>query len=515
MYLYDEVGYLAGANVLSGNGDAWTLCGSSYSVGYSAVLAPLWWLPVSPLTTYQIAAYMSAALGAAVMWPATALARRFGVTGFASLAIGALVTLVPARALMDNYVIAENPLTLLIVIAAVLAWRIAERNMARDYWLFGAVLGLAAVVHARAIPLVGVAMAWLAVRWLVRKTSAPVALGSAALAGALALVGLWGQREMGARVFAADDRVSDLVGSVTPAGWGEVVLGQGFSQVVSWSLFTALGLLACLARARHTFRSRGHRALANPWWWLGAGVIAQALFFVYVLAASADLHTRLDIPVFGRYLDPFVVPLAVLGAATLWRRRRSHMVTVAMVVSTVTVVAYAIVVLPRVPADATWIPFAVPGLWTFLDPLSGDDTPALTVAAVVAIAGCLSLWLLARWPRVWLTCALVIATGVTLWADAARVDPFEASVRAPSTIVDIAQANPDRRILIIADLLPCAERNKLQFELADRALLSDGSEARAGDYVLGPTAWPDAENKGWIPLPLSMWQEARIWVVQP
>jgi len=514
MYLYDEVGYLAGANVLSGSGDTWSLCGSSYAVGYSAILAPLWWLPVSPLVTYQIAAYISAALGAAVMWPASALARRYGVTGFAALAIGALVTLVPARALMDNYVIAENPLTLLIVTGALLAWRIAERNVARDYWLFGAVLGLAAVVHARAIPLVGVAMAWLVVRWLVHKSSTLVTLGSAALAGVLALLGLWGQREMGARVFATDDRVSDLVGSVTPAGVGEVVLGQGFSQVVSWSLFTALGLLACLARARHTFRSRGHRALANPWWWLGAGVIAQALFFVYVLAASVDLHTRLDIPVFGRYLDPFVVPMAVLGAATLWRRR-SRMVTVAMVASIAIVVTYAAIVVPRVHLEAKWIPFAVPGLWPFLDPLSGDDRPALLVAAAAAAVGCVALWVLARWPRVWLASVLGVATAVTLWADAVRVDPFEAPVRAASTVVTIAESNPDHPLALVADLLSCADRNKLQFELAGRAQVVLSDEVLGTDYVLGPANWPEAEEQGWVPFPYSMWQNSRIWVVEP
>src|SRR6187455_238284 len=38
MYVYDEVGYLAGANVFSGNGIDWSLCGSSYSVGYSVLL---------------------------------------------------------------------------------------------------------------------------------------------------------------------------------------------------------------------------------------------------------------------------------------------------------------------------------------------------------------------------------------------------------------------------------------------------------------------------------------------
>lgn len=511
MYLFDEVGYLASANVIAGNGLDWSLCGSSYSVGYSAALAPLWWLPIAPVELYQIAAYLSAAIGAAVMWPASALARRFGATRGIALAIGALVSLVPARALLDNYVIAENPLTLLVVGSAVLAWRIAEEGRLRDAVAFGVTTGLAAAVHARAIPLVVVAVVWVLVRWAVRASSARAAAATAVPAIVLSVAGFVAQQAMGSTIFTSDDRVGDLVGGVTPVGIAEVVLGQGFTQVVSWSLLTVLGILACAAYARRAVRSHGRLGLASAWWWLGAMAVAQAAFFVAVLAASSDLGTRFDVPLFGRYLDPFVVPVAVLGATTLWTRASRRLTTIALIVSIAALAGYGGLVLPRISPDAKWIPFAVPGLEPFLSPTAGDDRLGLAIAGAVALVGCVLLWLARRWAKVGIAAALLVATTVTLMTDAVRVDPFESEVRARSTLAGYIAANPGQPVTFAADLLPCVDRNKLQFELADVATVVPANGDYGDGLVVGPGDWPAAEAEGRIRIPLTRWQSSAVW----
>ena len=511
MYLFDEVGYLAGANVIAGQGFDWALCGSSYSVGYSAALAPLWWLPIEPVALYQIAAYVSAAIGAAVMWPASALARRFGATRGIALAIGALVSLVPARALLDNYVIAENPLTLLVVCSAVLAWRIADEDRLRDAVAFGVTTGLAAAVHARAIPLVAVAVLWMVARWVVRASSARAAAATAIPAILLSVGGYVAQSAMGSTIFTTDDRVGDLVGGVTPAGIAKVILGQGFTQVVSWSLLTVLGILACAMYARRSVRTDGRLGLASAWWWLGTMAVAQAGFFVVVLAASSDLGTRFDIPLFGRYLDPFVVPLAVLGATTLWTQASRRLSAIALFVSIAALAGYGALVLPRVSPEARWIPFAVPGLEPFLSPTTGDDRFGLAVAGAVALVGCVLLWLSRRWARVGLTAALLVAATVTLMTDAVRVDPFEGSVRATSTIASFVSANPEQSVTFAADLVPCADRNKLQFELADAAVIVPTGGDYGEGFVVGPATWPEAEAEGRIRVPLTMWESSAVW----
>ena len=244
---------------------------------------------------------------------------------------------------------------------------------------------------------------------------------------------------MGAQIFADDSRVGDLVGHVSLDRIGEVMLGPGVHASRFVVLLTVLGLLACASKARADGRKAGAQGLASAWWWLGGMFVAQAAFFVWVLASSADFGTRFDIPIFGRYLDPFAVPIAVLGATTLWVGVRKRLVNVALVASVVAVVAFGALVLPRLPLDGVWIPFAIPGLAPFMSLTTGDDRPALAVAGLVAIAGCVLLWLSRGKAKIGLAVTLAVVTLVTVGTDALRVDPQEEGVRASSTIVALRE----------------------------------------------------------------------------
>ena len=511
MYVYDEIGYVAAGNVLAGHDFAWSLCGSSYAVGYSVLLTPLWWLPVAPLTVYQIAVFMSAALGALAIWPATALAKRFGAKGGVALAIGALVTLVPSRALIDNYVLAENPLTLLVLCTALSAFRLAADGRRLDAVLLGLSAGLATAVHARALPLAAITIAWLVVRAILKRTRWPDAGLGGATALALAVGGVLAQSAMGGRIFAEDDRLGNLVGHLNLVRVGEVIVGQAFIQVVSWAILTVLGLLAVANNARRAIRRASPGGLASAWWWFGAMLAAQATFFVWVLAGSAEFATRFDIPIFGRYLDPFVVPLAILGATTLWVKRSRRLANVALVAAGVAVVAYCGLLLPRIPSDALWIRFAVPGLMPFMRLEDTFHWGSLATAAAVSLVASLLLWASVRRARLGLIAAVVVAAGITTATDVFRIDPFEGEARAQTIVSPTVLALPEYNTTMAADLLPCLERNKLQMELAGHVdvVLSGGDYG--DELVIGPTEWPAARAAGLKPVRLSAWLGAQLW----
>ena len=512
MYVFDEIGYLANANVIAGHGADWSLCGSSYAVGYSAILAPLWWLPITAVGIYQIAVFISAAFGVLAIWPATLLARRFGAGPNVSIAIGALVALIPTRSLMSNYVLAENPLTVLVLCATISALRVAKNGRRIDHILLGIVAGLAASVHARALPLVAVTVAWLVVRAVLKRSSWTNAILAVVPAIALSVASLWAQAVIGGQVFADNTRVDDLVGHLNLVRILEVVLGQAFMQVVSWALLTVLGLIACVSAARADVRRTGIEGVASAWWWLGGMVLAQAGFVVWVLASSAEYARRFDTPVFGRYLDPFVVPIAVLGATTLWVRANARLANAALVTSIVAVLGYGLLVLPRVPLDGIWIPFAVPGLVPFLDVLSIDDRPGLGVAGLVGLACAALLWLSQGRARVGLAAALIVASTVALGADWLRVDPLEEGSRAESVTGAFVLANPQVPATFAADVLPCLERNKIQFETAGHVTIVPFGGDYGTGIVVGPKDFPLIRWYGFERQLFTTFEDAAAWV---
>jgi hypothetical protein len=511
MYVYNEVGYMASANVLSGHDMAWSLCGASQGVAYPLVLAPLWWLPIGPLSVYQLAVYVSAALGALAIWPATALARRFGAKGGVALGVGALVTLVPARALMDNYVLSENPLTLLVLCVAVLAFRVAKSAGRFDTALLGLAAGAAVSVDSRALPLAVVTVAWVFARGILKRTTWPDAAAGIVAALALSLGGLLAQGAMGARLFALGAPMGDLVGHLNAVRLVEVVLGQAFVQVVSWTIFTALGLFAALNKSRHAARKAGVAGVAAAWWWLTAMIVAQGVYFVWTLAGSAEYGSRFDVPILGRYLDPFVVPLAVLGAVTLWRRVSTRLSVAALAACFAVVIAFSAVAVPRVGADSGWERLSVPGLLPFMDLNAGFQPVAILVAGGAALVACLLLWVFRRHDWSSLVLAVCVAAAASCAADFLRVDPFEEATRAQTIISPMISANPQYEATIAADLLPCYERDKLQLELAGIAtVIPEGGEYGDG-LVVGPADWPYAKTAGLREVTFSQWEGARLW----
>lgn len=513
MYLFDEVGYLAGANVIAGEGGEWSLCGSSYAVGYSAALAPLWWLPISNLAVYQIAVVVSALIGAAVMWPSTLLARHLGASQWQALLIGALVTVVPARALLDNYVIAENPLTLVVVTASLYALRLSTHSNASRHVAFGVLVGLAAAFHARAYPLAVIATLWICVRMWRRASRWSHALGAIVPIAILGGTGYIGMKVIGAQLFPNDSRTDDLFAGTSIARLLEVVSGQLFTQVVSWSLLGILGALAVVRHMRSTWRIRRLDLLTDGFTYVAASVLAMGGATVLLLASSAEYGVRIDLPVFGRYLDPFLVPLVIIGLASYCARHQRRVTTIAAGTAVVAVLLFVAAVLPRVNPEGTWIPFAVPGLLPVLDPEAGDDRPYLLLACLAAIGSCAFMWAARRRPNIALWTAVAMMATVTLVTDASNVDPFEEGVRARSPLYGYVGGIENVDVTFAADQVGCTARNKLQLELAGRIDVVEVGGDYGRQLVIGPAPeWRYLEDAGYERVPFTMWNSAAVWV---
>src|SRR5690606_2438384 len=103
--------------------------------------------------------------------------RHLGATPTQALVAGALVTLPATRALMSNYVLAENLLTFLVVCTAWAAFALAARPHWRAALALGLTVGAMIVVHQRALPLAAVTALWTV--WVLRRhwRTLPVALG--------------------------------------------------------------------------------------------------------------------------------------------------------------------------------------------------------------------------------------------------------------------------------------------------------------------------------------------------
>lgn len=513
IYLTDEVGYLAGAELLGRGDTAWALCGSSYSVGLSVPLAALWWLPLSPVMIYQVAVMANALLGAAVMWPATVLGRSLGASRNLSLVIAALVTLVPTRALTSNYVIAENLLTFALVWGVVFALRLERANTLKSHAVFGATVGAAVMIHSRAIPLATVAVLWLLVRAWQRRSTWNHALCAIAPLVSFSVAGYLAQNAVGATLFAQDDRVGDLL---LGRDWADVLpalVGQAFTQVAAWSLLSLLGYLAIGARLRQSFKRDRAGAWSSAWAWWAIATGVEFLFIVFVIVGNADFEFRIDMPLYSRYMDAFIVPVAVLAGTMLWRRSNERLVRIALLGSALAIGLYAAVLWPTITADSAWIPLATPGLVPYLDPYAGDRSDAMLVAMASALAMSCLLYFLRRQPRLTLSLAVVAALLASVVSDALRLGPFEGNVRAQSIISSTLEGtNADAHNTSFSYTgLGCAERNKLQFELASIARIA-GPEDQIGPVIaVGPAEWALLDGTDFERVLFTVWEGSAIW----
>ncbi len=464
VFYNDEMGALGPSMLLARPTTQWTLIGSGFMPGIAILITPLWWFTADPQTVYRLASAVQVLLSLATLVPLAHLARRFGAAPRASWLLAAVVMVAPARAINANYVWSETLLFLLVVWAWEFLWRLRP-DAPRTALALGALAGATFVAHGRALPFAAVVVC--GGLWMVRRslTSAVALLvGAGATAGAGWLLFVFTQDEM----YAVSNRVGNTLESVaglSPASYVVAIVGLSWYQLAAWAGLTFVGAVIALRMARSE-RWRGPAAVVC------ASALVSFLASPAIVARSEGLLERIDAHFYGRYLDPFVAGLAVIGLARLTRALTWRASAVVAGASVASAALFVVLVAPGIPRQADLTLSHVPGVAYLLDPVGavrGDPESWAMVAFVgTAAAVAVAAASLRRWAAVAL--AGVWFAGLTLWTDVRIFDHFEESMRAEPGIAQ-AVASIDTSVDMFVDISAgdaVVAGNRLTFWMAPR-----------------------------------------------
>ncbi|MBB5474014.1 glycosyltransferase family 39 protein [Cellulomonas hominis] len=379
----DEIGVLANARFLAGRG-ALELAHQSYYPGWSVLLVPVWWVTSDPVQVYRAAVLVSALCGAGLMAPLTLLARRVGLGLVPATLVAGAVAVMPNGVTYSTTALTENFLALCTAVVAVCGLRYVRRRSVGSAVALGATAGWTFVVHGRMAALVAMTVVWMLVEGLRRRRAGWVGAG---VAVAVTAAGYALHRWVSGTLYSDTSReslaVDNLLGG-TPSTLVQVAAGHLWYASVAWVLLAALGLVLVVDRVvRETRRRRPDVG----WWALGAVLGTAAISVLTMASVRAAGENRLDVPSYGRYLEPLLAVLACLGLALVVRRAAPARLVVAsaLVIAAVASLAYVPWITRVADPSAWWAPINVPGLLGLvgagLSPLAWTAASAVTLVA--------------------------------------------------------------------------------------------------------------------------------------
>ncbi|GAB3280432.1 hypothetical protein [Microbacterium lacusdiani] len=427
---FDELHLLQLARLLAG--DPMPEYGSAgYFPGWGILLTPLWWFLDDPDTVYRAAGIIGWVLAAATIWPLALLVRRMRLDLPQALTVAAVVSTLPSRAIQADYVLSERLLFLLVVLAALAAFRLFEHTTIWRAVVFAVAVAAVYLTHMRMLPVVLASGVWL-VGLLVKRWQA-------ALAGGLTLAVAWYAVERIGNTLNdvllesepnQSESVMKNIENFVPGFFVRVALGQTWNQVVGSYGLVAIGFVALVVLAwREVRRFRMGRAT-----WL-FGVLA-ASWLLSVLAWANDWNLwenpwrRLDSWVYGRYLDPVSALVVALGLAVVIRGVRTGIWAWATAGTAALFAPVLVWLAPQAPTWAHVTPVHIAGVlpWGFLLPTEPFDPgviPSFTnenrfwLWASLTVLACLVGYLVVRrWALVAPAAVLALGIAGTAGADA-------------------------------------------------------------------------------------------------
>lgn len=461
--LWDGTAYLSVARWLAGETTPYLGHLGHYGVGYPVVLVPVVWI-TSSLDGLFDGVRVVNAIAVATTVPALVLlgTRLGGLERSAALALAAAAALVPAVAVQSGFEWAESVFLASVTWTAVAALLWAERPSAPR----SVVLALASagtyLVHPRGL---AVAVATVVVLALSRRRGVVglvvllIALGGAWLLDQRAIDALWNPAVVGQW-----RTVADTV--TTPSAWGDAALG-GLGQLW-YALVATVGLvtfgvllLARLARVRPVTG----RALAA--WWVIVAMIATLGVSVTKLAAA----TRPDQLVYGRYVDPWLPLLMVLGAgAIIASSRTRNLGSAAISLAGAGILAIVVVTSHGAHAfEGVFLPLNVLGVLAFNPSTDARiDVVAITAGALVTgVAITAAIALFRRRPAL-LGVALVVGAVAASASVADRhVAAFAADANTSFVLGEVLDL-VDQDAPVALDLAFFDARGSNRYSLADR-----------------------------------------------
>ncbi|MDN4490828.1 hypothetical protein QQX13_08280 [Demequina sp. SYSU T00068] len=531
---WDENGVLELARVFAGQDDVPLMITRGYYPLASIVIAPIWWFTSDAATVYAWANLVSNVVGFATILPLIGLARRMGLSTPQAILASAVTLTLPAYTGLADYVLAEQFVGFLLVLAAYLAYRYWERPTFGRAGLLALALLAGVFTHPRMIVGIGVAAIWLA-GLLVSRTHrltagvtlavlVPASLLVNRAAKALAELVLWGDFSQGG---ALQRSLSDL----DPVLIMKIAFSQTWAQLVGTLGLVAFGAVVVAVWAGREVLTE--RRFGPGVFILGlslAGCLVSILNWSNLGAHFYNAEPRLDSWLYTRYIAPFVLVVILAGIAALLRRMSLAMIGIA-VGSTVVVVAGMLTVFAdSIPTwGSTYGPGNVAalraweGMWP-TEPHAIPLTPTLTgpnrfwvIASLVVLAAQAVTVVLSRWPRV-LAGALVV--GAAWYAHLS--DPSLAR-ELPDRIesgIDRVETVSDGLVAIDVDIdcgASIAGRdttaNWVGYWLSPRQVdLVGDEEAFAADVVIACDDWDLAADLGALNVPDSSNYGYSVWV---
>jgi len=374
------------------------------------------------------------------IWPLSSIARRVGIASQpGSIVIASVVLLFPARTLPTNFLFAESLLTLVTAATFAVAYAVAQHATIRNSALLGLLAGLAFLSHGRAVALLAAVGVWMLIvagsRWRLilafLASSGVVSLGSWALFTYMTSQLYWNDQRL--------QNTFDSASTLTPSDFLASVVGYAWYAMAAWPAVAIVGAAIVVKRGRHRHSPELLLALAIA--------TAVVLAIIQITPASNLVAPRLDVWIYGRYLDPLFTVLAVIGVAILARVRDRVIPLVVLVASGAIGVAFLLLTVPRVPVGGFWVDAHVAGMSHLLSEanyLNGVSEPwGLLTVATIAIGTLLAML---GWMRFALPVLAVFALTLSLVTDATRIDtrnePSRVSeeINEPLTVIPKGQA---------------------------------------------------------------------------
>lgn len=499
VWMDDEVGYLANAQLLSGIGEPRSLGGLGYYSGWSVVLAPIWWIFDDPGQVYRAAVAISVACGVLLIAPLERIARRLGLSPPWAVVVGGAVALAPSRSVMSGYALAENFLTLVVALTVLAALRFSERSTPARAAVLGTLAAYAFFTHGRVISLVGGTFLW----FLIGARSRP----RAALVGAVTCIfgALMAHLVNSVVIDSIYDATTDREGSAVRALLGLDLTSAALALTgLSWYLLTAWAALPFLGAwfvARRTWsEARARRPAA--WTWLSVSGLGVLLVGISSVASAIERGSgRADIYIYGRYVEPVTVLLALVGLVVAVRRISRRFASWWAVVSAAIASVFFLIIEPRFQDDATVMPINIAGLmqwsWDTVDPdAAGHPWLIATVTGLAVVA----VLVVSRALPVLLMVVLAVAfAGASVAAETRSLRVFDSPWRGGSHVLaDVVRSLDVERVSYDLSGGQSVARNGYQFWLAPQRVpvFRSAEESPPTDVVISRRSWPLAQQLG-------------------
>jgi len=523
VYWEDEAGYLLNAQTIAGFGRLTDLQGMSYYPGWSLFLVPLWWILQDPDLVYRAAAILAALFGIGTAVPLALIARRFNLSWPHAIIAGSVVVLGPGRVLMSGFALSENCLAFFFALTALLALRYAQSPSWKTATVLGAVAAFTFIVHGRAVPVVIATGLWFG--WQLIRRQWHVLAGVAALA-VVTLAGLALYRWSGSLIYPTTGREADGISKVfmsTP--WATLLSGAGqiWFHIAATVGLVAFGLMAVAVLTIREIRSRKPAAIT----WFAVMMLGfMTISFTYISDGVLVLKPRLDIYVYGRYLDPFIEILCLAGAIALLRVLSRKTVIIVAGITLTLMAAYVLVaraLIPGLENGGWWAPLNVLGLLQWNWPGRGSSSIPYLWPSVVTAAAFLLVFLLRKHAAIVLLIFGIYFAGSSVWASYYGVRPFETTFYTAFTLKDtVREYSADHTVSFdtrgLSDVVPAVDtvsRNAYQYWLVPYSppVFNSQTDEVTTELVISRPDWEYAEELGARLIAVDTVFENALWVM--